>query len=84
MRISCALFNGRGSLAQIESHDGDSIAIVEGVNYSPRKACLLAAKRLRALADKFELLAEEKEPYNYRVHSRIKWSKPQSDEETTQ
>lgn len=76
MKISCALYNGRGSSAQIESNDGDSIAIVEGINYSAKKACLLAAKRLRDLAEKFEMLAKEPNPYNYKVHSKINQNKP--------
>ena len=72
MKISCSSYGGRGSSAEIESNHGyNSILVVDGRNYSAKKACLLAAKRLRVLAARFELLAQEREPYNFKVHSKI-------------
>ena len=70
-RIAIALsqMNGNSYLAVLEDDGIDSIDLVK--DKSKKTACLMAAKKLRDLAARFELLAAEKEPTNCDVHNRI-------------
>lgn len=61
--------SGHDALAMIEFEDGETCDIA--VRRTPKEACYLAAKRLRTLADRFEGLAGENEPFNEATHRRV-------------
>ena len=58
-------------MACIEDEDGDGLDIAGGMGTSPAKACQSAAKKLRGLADRFDLLAQEKDPCNCATHDKV-------------
>ncbi len=62
-----------GSLAElllgVEGREG-STALIDGYA-TPRDACRSAAKKLRILAEKFELLGQQKDQYRASVQDRI-------------
>lgn len=73
INISLALYNGKGSMAGIEAFEdmGGSLDIAGGMSMSPRLACMSAAKALRAAAERFDRLAGEDDPYNYKTQRKI-------------
>ena len=73
MKISLAKLNNKGSSAILESQEEfeDSFIVAEGRSYSANKACRLASERLRKMADRFDLLAVAKDPYNINTHREI-------------
>lgn len=73
LKISLARHNGRSALARVEDGDEQDIAVADCA--SPKAACLKAAKALREAADRFELLAQESEPYHGKTHDRINRAK---------
>ncbi len=73
LKISLARHNGRSALARVENDDELDIDIADCS--TPRAACLKAAKALREAADRFDLLAQEPEPYHGKTHDRINRAK---------
>lgn len=71
LTVSVAKYNGTGSIAHVEDHEERSIEVAGSLTMTAEKACLQAAKSLRAAADKFELLAKEAAPYNGNTHDKI-------------
>jgi hypothetical protein len=67
---------GDGSSASIEYDDGESFCVAQGRSMGAKTACKKAAKQLRTLADKFDMLADENEPYQLEVQKRVnRWIK---------
>lgn len=73
LKISLARHNSISALARVE--DGDERDIELSDCATPRAACLKAAKALRDAADRFDLLAQEPEPYHGKTHDRINRAK---------
>lgn len=74
--VSLSLYNGTGSCASIEDTKEDHLMrIREGYSLPPKTACKKAAQDLREAAARFDLLAEEKFPYNITTHDRINKTK---------
>jgi hypothetical protein len=73
MKIRLSIYNSCGALAAIESHreDEGNLDIVYGMSYSAETACKLAALKLRKMADRFDLLANEKTPFNIDTQNKI-------------
>lgn len=71
MKVFVALYNGRGASAGIESENEDSFTVARGMSYSANKACKLAAERLRKMADRFDELAYEPDPFHINTHKEI-------------
>lgn len=74
VKINLNHLNDSGLMATVQSaHDfEDECCIVQVArNGKPAAVCREAAKRLRAMADKFDLLAREPEPCNQATHRRI-------------
>jgi hypothetical protein len=63
LSISLAIVNGTGVVARVyDGYDDVEVARVRH-KIAPKPACLLAAKRLRGLADAFERLADTDTPF---------------------
>lgn len=73
LKISLARCNGSSALARVEDGDERDIELADCA--TPRAACLKAANALREAADRFELLAQEPEPYHGKTHDRINRTK---------
>lgn len=73
LKISLARHNGSSALARVENYDERDIDLADCA--TPKAACLNAAKALRDAADRFDLLAQEPEPYHGKTHDRINRSK---------
>jgi len=73
--IGLSIYNGTGSVATLETKDGDEITIAGSRNTGSKKACRDAAKALREAAARFELLAEEDEPHKAVTHARVNKAK---------
>ena len=71
LKISLAQYNDTGSSASVESDEGGTLHVAEGMTYPAKRCCLSAAKKLRTLARRFEALAEEEKPYHGETHDRI-------------
>lgn len=69
IRVSLARLNGRRALAVLEGDDDRCVDVYDALD--PKQACLLAAKSLRAAAQRFELLALEPEPFKCDTHHKI-------------
>ena len=73
LKISLARHNGSSALARVEDSDERDIELADCA--TPKAACLKAAKALREAADRFDLLAQEAEPYHGKTHDRINRAK---------
>lgn len=71
--ISLAVLNRSAAQAIIDLDDGISIDLDR--SKSPREACQNAAKTLREAAIRFDLLANESEPFLAMTHDRINKTK---------
>ena len=71
LNVSLSIYNGNGSCASIESKDDHSFRLAEGYSLSAKAACRKAAKDLRDAAARFDLLADEKDPYHRLTHQKI-------------
>jgi hypothetical protein len=72
-KVSLAEFNGTGVSASVEEKDGfKSICLFEDEEEDdPRVACFRSASELRRLADLFDRLAEEKDPFKDTVQKKL-------------
>lgn len=72
-KITLLRWNSSGVYVGLEDDDGDDGICLARSNTSSNAmdACVEAVKRLRQLADKFELLAAEEDPYSSDVQCRI-------------
>jgi hypothetical protein len=61
--IHLSKLNDAGATATIEQGAATVDIVVEWRKRRPKTICRLAAKRLRAMADKFDALAESAEPF---------------------
>ena len=73
LKISLARHNGSRALARVEDGDERDIELADCA--TPKAACLKAAKALREAADRFDILAQESEPYHGKTHDRINRAK---------
>lgn len=70
LSISLGKLNGKYALAHIENDDENIIDVTDGHHKDPKAACVAAAKALREAATRFDALADEAEPFNYKTPSR--------------
>lgn len=73
LKISLARHNGSSALARVEDGEERDIELADCA--TPKAACMQAAKALREAAARFELMAQESEPYQGKVHDRINRAK---------
>lgn len=59
-----------GSIVYLDD-DFSSLQLLETSNPDPAYACKQAAERLRQMAARFELLAQEPQPYKEATHKKI-------------
>ena len=71
LEISLSKLNGKYAIANIENDDEHVIDVTDGHHKDVKAACKAAAKSLREAAFRFDALAEEAEPFNYKTHNRI-------------
>lgn len=74
VQVNLCHLNESGLCASIQSnHDfeGECIVVEVARNGKPKDVCNRAAVVLRAMADRFDLLANESEPCNQATHKRI-------------
>lgn len=71
VKISLARYNTTQSLATIEDEFLGEIELAKGSVSDPKKTCLQAAVRLRELANRFQKLAVEDEPYKVKTQEKI-------------
>jgi hypothetical protein len=65
-------YNNSGASASITDEEGDSITLViSRNNKDPKSVCEKAAARLRELADRYEKLGVEVDPFKAEVQERI-------------
>lgn len=83
MKLSINLYfrNGRAALATVEDENGQEADLA--ARTSPKAACLSAAKTLRTAAARFELLAQEAEPYQHKVQQAVNRKRIAPAKETT-
>ena len=75
LKVVLSKFNDTGSIAHIANDDDYTMDVAVGVATKPKAACMAAAKALREAAARFELLAQEAEPYQCKTHTRINRAK---------
>ena len=71
LAIALAKYNGKWVMASIENDDESTLCITDGHHKDPKAACAAAARALRNAATRFDALANEPEPYNYKTHNAI-------------
>ena len=72
MIISLSKFNGTGTSASIKNWESESCAVFEDDSeLDPIEACKRAAENLRKLADRFDKLAKEPEPFKSKTQDKI-------------
>lgn len=71
LEVSLGKYNGKYALAHIENDHENIIDVTDGHHKDPKAACVAAAKALREAAFRFEALAEEPEPFNWKTHQTI-------------
>jgi hypothetical protein len=74
MKLNAILskLNENGCAAIIETDDGDYLHIAANRTYpATGPVCKKAASKLRELANRFDKLASEPEPYKEATHTRI-------------
>jgi hypothetical protein len=69
LRVSLAYGVTGEAFASVANDEDDSIDVAGG--RTPAAACRAAAKALRAAADRFDLLAAEREPYHVTTQDRV-------------
>lgn len=72
--IICGTYNDKGSTCAIADEGSickERITLVQSRTMSGKKSCLLAAKRLRQLAKRFEKLAKKKNPKSLKNQIKI-------------
>lgn len=75
LNIGLSIYNGTGSVAMLETKDGDEIIIAGSRNTGAKKACRDAAKALRDAAARFDMLADDQEPHKLTTHQRMNRAK---------
>jgi len=76
MKIAISLLNDHGSLARLEDGEGRSVELIESnSSRDAKRLCQRAAKELRACALRFELLAEEPDPFKVTTQDRVNRAK---------
>ncbi len=81
LNISLSFFNGHSASAHIADSDDNSLEIA--LKGNPKPACREAAKALRQAAARFDLLADEDEPFKVTTHARINRTKVEAVEATS-
>lgn len=72
LKIAISLLNDSGSLARLENDDMDSLDFCESnTSRDAKKLCLKAAKELREYAARFEMLANEPDPFKVTTQVRV-------------
>ena len=76
MKIAISQLNDHGSLARLEDGEGRSVDF--GISHTSRDAkrlCQRAAKELRECALRFEMLAQEADPFKVTTQARVNRAK---------
>lgn len=69
--IALSILNTNGATAQIENEDGRCAVFEAYTNGDAANACKQAAKKLRALAARFDKLALAKDPFMSATQAKI-------------
>lgn len=76
LQIAISKLNESGSLARLENDDMDSVDFcISNTSQDAKKLCLKAAKELREYAARFEMLANEPDPFKEATQNRVNRAK---------
>lgn len=82
LKIAISLLNESGSLARLENDDMDSVDFCESnTSQDAKKLCMKAAKELREYAARFEMLANEPNPFKEATQNRVNRAKVEAHSE---
>jgi hypothetical protein len=69
--IRLSILNTRGSCAEVVNKDGHVTLSESYTKGNAKERCAQAAKTLRELADRFDALAKELDPFNHKTQKRL-------------
>jgi len=70
-RIVLSQWNNQGACTYIENDEESFQVSLSKTTRNAKSICKSTAKRLRALADKFDVLAESQEPFNSTTQDQV-------------